>query len=300
MINHVLRDCWSFSRAYLDDIVIFSRSWEEHLIHLQRVLHSLKAAQLTINISKCQFGRSEVHYLGHVIGEGAVKPDPQKLDAVKNYPQPDSKKDVRAFLGLAGYYRRFVPHFATIAEPLTELTRAKYPPKVKWSAKCEEAFCKLKELLVTPPILRVAEPSKPYILQTDASEKGLGAVLSQTTQDGKEHPIAFASRKLLPREKNYSVIEKECLAIVWALQVFYVYLYGQEFCIETDHQPLSWLDRMKNSNQRLTRWALAVQPYRFKMCHRSGSKNGNADGLSRGPLLDEAMDSDCKQPQPLP
>ena len=127
MINHVLRDCWSFSRAYLDDIVIFSRSWEEHLIHLQ-VLHSLKAAQLTINISKCQFGRSEVCYLGHVIGEGAVKPDPQKLDAVKNYPQPHSKKDVRAFLSLAGYYRRFVPHFATITEPLTELTRAKYPP----------------------------------------------------------------------------------------------------------------------------------------------------------------------------
>jgi len=158
-------------------------------------------------------------------------------------------------LGLAGYYRRFVPHFATIAEPLTELTRAKYPPKVKWSAKCEEAFCKLKELLVTPPILRVAEPSKPYILQTDASEKGLGAVLSQTTQDGKEHPIAFASRKLLPREKNYSVIEKECLGIVWALQVFYVYLCGQEFCIKTDHQPLSWLDLMKNSNQHLTRWA---------------------------------------------
>ena len=187
-----------------------------------------------------------------------------------------------------------------MAEPLTELTKAKHPSKIKWNAKSEEAFCKLKELLVTPPILRVAQPSKPYVLQTDASEKGLGAVLSQAAQDGTEHPIAFASRKLLPREVNYSVIEKECLAIVWALQVFNVYLYGQEFCIETDHQPLSWLDRMKNSNQRLTRWALAVQPYCFRMSHRSGSKNGNADGLSRGPLLDAVvMDSDCKQPQPL-
>jgi len=110
--KHKNGDCSSFSRAYLDDIVIFGRSWEEHLIHLHEVLHSLKAAQLTINISKCQFSRSEVHYLGHVIGEEVVKPDPQKLDAVKNYPQPDSTKDVRTFLGLAGYYRRFVPHFA--------------------------------------------------------------------------------------------------------------------------------------------------------------------------------------------
>ena len=153
-----------------------------------------------------------------------------------------------------------------------------------------------------PPILKVVDPTKPCVLQTDASEQGLGAVLSQTTKNGEEYPVAFASRKFLPREKNYSVIEKECLAIVWSLQVFHVYLYGQEFCIETDHQPLSWLERMKNSNQRLTRWALAVQPYRFKMSHRPGSKNGNADGLSRGPLPVgmRTMDSDCKQPQPLP
>ena len=302
LINHVLRDCWSFSRAYIDDIVVFSRSWEEHLVHLGQVLRSLQRAQLTINVSKCQFGRSEVKYLGHVIGGETVKPDPQKLAAVKHYPQPGSKKEVRAFLDLTGYYRHFVPHFATTAEPLTELTKAKHPSKVKWDDGCEKAFCKLKELLLTPPILKVVDPTKPYVLQTDASEQGLGAVLSQTTRNGEEHPVAFASRKFPPREKNYSVIEKECLAIVWSLQVFHVYLYGQEFCIETDHQPLSWLERMKNSNQRLIRWALAVQPYHFKMSHRPGSKNGNADGLSRGPLPVgiRAMDSDCKQPQPLP
>ena len=179
MINHVLRECWSFARAYLDDIVVFSNSWEEHLNHLCQVHECLQKAQLTVNMSKCQFGKSEVHYLGHVIGGGTVKPDPQKLEAVDNYPVPATKKEVRAFLGLSGYYRQFVPHFATIAEPLTELTKAKNPDKVKWSDRCERAFCKLKELLLTPPILKVAEPTKCYVLQTDASEQGLGAVLSQ-------------------------------------------------------------------------------------------------------------------------
>ena len=284
MINHTLRDCWPFARAYIDDIVIFSRSWEEHLVHLQGVFTCLQTAKLTINVSKCQFGRNEVRYLGHVIGGGTVRPDPQKLEAVNNYPKPVSKKEVRAFLGLAGYYRRFVPHFATIAEPLTELTKGKNPDQVKWNERCGEAFRKLKELLSTPPILKVAEPNKQYVLQTDASEQGLGAVLSQIGENGEEHPVAFASRKFLPREKNYSVIEKECLAIVWSLQVFHVYLYGQKFSIETDHQPLPWLGRMKNNNQRLTRWALSIQPYRFEIRHRSESSNGNADGLSRGPL----------------
>ena len=136
-----------------------------------------------------------------------VKPDPQKLNAVRDYPTPTSKKEVRTFLGHAGYYCHFVPHFSTIAEPLTELTKGRNPDKVKWNDKRDTAFSKLKvkELLVMPPVLKVIEPNKPYILQTAASELGLGAVLSQLEESGKEHPVAFASRKLLPRERNYSV-----------------------------------------------------------------------------------------------
>ena len=268
MINYALRNCQEFARAYIDDIVIFSGCWEEHLDHLRKVMTCLQEANLTIKMSKCQFGRSEVHYLGHVIGGGKVKPDPQKLNAVNNYPTPTSKKEVRAFLGLAGYYCRFVPHFSSFVEPLTELTKGRNPDKVRWSDKCENAFSKLKELLVTPPVLKVIEPDKPYILQTDPSELGLGAVLSQLQESGEEHPVAFASRKLLPRQRNYSVIEKECLAIVWSLQVFHVYLFGRKFTIGTNHQPLSWLEKMKNTNQRLTRWTLAVQPYCFEIHHR--------------------------------
>ena len=199
----------------------------------------MQEANLTIQMLKCQFGKGEVHYLGHVIGRGKVKLDPQKLNAVRDYPTPMSKKEVQAFLGLAGYYCCFVPHFSVIAEPLTEPTKGRNPDKVTWNDKWETAFSRLKGLLVTPPVLKVVEPGKPYILQTDACESGLGAVLSQLEEDGEEHPVAFASRKLLPREKNYSVIEKECLAIVWSLQVFYVYLFGQKFTIETNHQPLS-------------------------------------------------------------
>ena len=203
MINHVLQDCWSFARAYIDDIVVFSGSWEEHFDHLHKVLKCLHEANLTIKIAKCQFGRKEVDYLEDLIGGGKVKPDPQTLQAVKDYPTPICKKDVRAFLGLAGYYYCFFLHFSTIAEPLTELTKGRNPDKVRWIGNCEAAFGKLKELLVTPPVLKVIEPDKPYILQTDISELELGAVLRQLGDNGKEHPVAFASRKLLPREKDY-------------------------------------------------------------------------------------------------
>ena len=140
-----------------------------------------------------------------------------------------------------GYYRRFIPQFAEIAAPLTDLTCKGKPQNVEWMEKQESAFQKLKDHLTTMPVLQVADPSRPYILQTDASDRGLGAVLSQADDLGEEYPVSFASRKLLPREANYSTIEKECLAIVWALKVFHVYVYGQSFTVQIDHQPLSWL-----------------------------------------------------------
>ena len=205
-------------------------------------------AGLTIKLKKCRFGGSQVLYLGHLIGGGKLQPDPKKARAVKEYPQPTTKKDVRAFLGLVGYYRRFVPQFAEIAAPLTDLTCKGKAQNVEWVEKHESAFQKLKDHLTTMPVLHVADPSRPYILQTDASDRGLGAVLSQADDLGEEHPVSFASRKLLPQETIYSTIEKECLAVAWALKVFHVYLCGQSFTVQTDHQPLSWLQQMKNAN----------------------------------------------------
>ena len=221
--------------------------------------------------------------MGHVIGGGDVRPDPQKVRAIQEYPTPATKRDVHAFLGLAGYYRQFIPEFSQLAAPLTNLTRKGEPDKIEWTPSCKEAFRMLKAALQEPAVLNVADPSCPLILQIDASDRGLGAVLSQKSVDGIEYPVAYASRKLFPREENYSVIEKECLAIVWALKFFHTYLYGHMFSIESDHQPLTWLQRMKNANGHLMRWALPLQPYHYSLGHRPGSKNGNADGLSRGP-----------------
>ena len=207
----------------------------------------------------------------------------KKIEAVLHYKQPVTKTDVKAFLGLSGYYRKFVPQYASISAPLTELLKKGKPEQVHWNTQCDEAFQTLKRKLSESPVLRMPDFSRPFVVQTDASEVGIGAVLAQTDEKGYEHPIAFASRKLKPREQKYAVIEKECLAIVWALGFFYPYLYGQHFVVETDHQPLKWLQQMKNKNQRLTRWALSLQPFKCDIRHRAGAEHKNADGLSRGP-----------------
>ena len=160
---------------------------------------------------------------------------------------------------------------------------------------------KLKHKLSESPVLRVPDFSRAFIVQTDASEVGIGAVLTQTDENGHEHPIAFASRKLKPREQKYAVIEKECLAIVWALGFFHSYLYGQHFVSETDHQPLKWLQQMKNKNQRLIRWALSLQPFKFDIRHRAGAQHNNADGLSRGPPDTSNLaiqGEECDEPEP--
>lgn len=285
MMDEVLKECQDFAKAYIDDVVIFSNTWEEHLHHLDRVFQCLQKAGLTLKQSKCQFGLSDVYYLGYLIGGGGIQPDPQKVEAVLAYKQPETKSEVSAFLGLTGYYRKFVPSYASKAAPLTELLRKGKPERILWSAACTKAFVTLKECLIKAPILRVPDPNRRFIVQTDASDVGIGAVLSQLEENGEEHPIAYASRKLQPRETKYSAIEKECLAIVWALKYFKYYLYGQAFTIYTDHKPLTWLNTMKNSNQRLTRWILTLQEYRYEIHHRPGTQNKNADGLSRGPPL---------------
>ena len=194
---------------------------------------------------------------------------------------PEDKKQVRSFLGLAGYYRRFIPDFATVAAPLTDLTKSSEPQRVNWTSKCGEAFEKLKAALCSSPVLWSPDFSRSFVLQTDASDVGVGAVLSQRDDEGQDHPISFFSRKLLPRECNYSTIEKECLAIKLSIQAFQVYLIGRPFVIQTDHRALQWLNSMKDSRSRLTRWSLSLQPFEFKVEHRKGHENSNADTLSR-------------------
>ena len=281
LMDRVINGLDDFAAAYLDDLIIYSATWKEHLAQLRVVMERLRAAGLTAKPPKCQLGMSRCTYLGHVVGNGLVCPEPSKIQSVETFPTPANKKQVRRFLGLTGYYRKFIPDYAKIAAPLTDLTRKNKPNQVLWTAECDMAFQELKSILCSSPVLASPDFTRSFILQTDASERGVGAVLSQCDGDGQEHPIAYFSRKLLPREEHYSTIEKECLAIKLGVQAFRVYLLGRPFLIQTDHRALEWLDRLKDNNHRLTRWSLALQPYQFTVTYRAGKANSNADALSR-------------------
>ena len=281
MMDRVIRGLESSVAVYLDDVVIFSETWDDHIQHVREVLKRLREYKLTAKPTKCQFGMHECVYLGHVVGNGQVKPDPEKLSAVKNYLVPKTKKGVRSFLGLTGYYRRFIADYAKLALPLSDLTKKSLPDKVQWTQECENAFGALKQALCNSPILQNPDFGRRFLLQTDASDRGVGAVLSQKDDTEQDRPIAYFSRKLLPRECRYSTVEKECLAIKLGVEAFKVYLLGKEFTIQTDHRALVWLNRLREKNARLTRWSLALQDYKFDVVHRAGTANGNADALSR-------------------
>ena len=281
LMDKLIKGCEGFASAYLDDLVVFSNSWEDHLSQLRMVLDRIKKAGLTVKAGKCQFGTSKCVYLGHMVGSGTVEPELGKLQAVKAFPLPETKRQVRGFLGLTGYYRRFIPDYSSQAAPLTDLTRKSATNTVKWTPQCNQAFEALKQCLCSKPVLRSPDFSKTFVLQTDASDRGVGAVLSQLSDDGEEHPVGYFSRKLLPREERYSTVEKECLAIRLAVEAFKVYLLGRKFVIQTDHRSLEWLERLKEGNPRLCRWSLALQPYEYTVEHRAGTANVNADALSR-------------------
>ncbi len=283
MMDKLLSGYGHFANAYLDDLVIYSASWPEHLQHVRAVFKKLQEAGLTAKPKKCQFGMSQCVYLGHIVGGGRVQVESSKVKAVREFGVPRTKKDVRSFLGMTGYYRKFIPQYSSIASPLTDLTRKTMPTQVEWTPDCAAAFEKLKTLLCSSPVLRTPDFEKDFLVQTDASERGIGAVLSQLDENGADHPVAYFSRKLLPREEKYATVEKECLAVKLGIQAFRVYLLGKPFTVQTDHRALHWLDRMKEHNPRLTRWSLSLQPYQFEMAYRPGSQNGNADGLSRRP-----------------
>lgn len=217
------------------------------------MLQLLQDNGLTVKPRKCQLGMPECVYLGHTVGGGKVRPEFSKIEAVENFQTPMTKKQVRSFLGLTGYYRKFIPNYATIAHSLDW-------PKQE---RLETRVCRIVQE-VEGNYLFIASTTEPrfwIILQTDASDHGVGAVLSQLDEEGKDHPVACFSRKFLPREEKYSTVEKECLGV----QTFRVYLLLRVFTIQSDHRALEWLDRIKENNAQLTRWSLSLQPYQFKV-----------------------------------
>ena len=274
---------WDCCFVYIDDILIASQSFEEHMRHLQLVFERLRQAGLRLKPKKCLFLRERVPYLGFVISKHGIQVDSSKTDKVKNFPTPTDPTSVRSFVGLASYYRRFVPHFAAIAAPLHRLT--KKDVKFEWSEECETAFRQLKSLLTEAPVLvypRFGEGEQ-FLLETDASGIGLGAVLSQKQNDGKYHPVAYASRSLQPNEKNYPISELETLAIVWAVKYFRAYLLGHPCTVLTDHAACVSLLNTPRPSAKLARWAMAIQEMDLVIKHRSGRSNAGADALSRHP-----------------
>ena len=280
LMDNLLHQDKDISQVYIDDIFIFSTTWEEHCNHISTVLGRLKQAGLTANAKKCQWGLTKVEFLGHIVGQGKVSPAELKVKSVSDFKFPETKKAVRQFLGLVGYYRRFIPNFADKSFNLTEATRKTAPDRVAISDVICNEFSFLKQVLCSIPALTLPVPEDEFLLQTDASGVGLGAVLS-VVRNGAELPVAFWSKKLLPRERNYSASELEGLAVVAAVHHFHPYLITHPFTLETDHRALVFLDSAQHRNGRLARWALKLQPYAFTIRYRKGSLNANADALSR-------------------
>lgn len=265
---------------YLDDVLEHTGRWSEHIERLRQFLLRVRAANLALKPSKCFVGYTDLVFLGHKVGQEGVSPSDNLIAKIKQASSPTTKKQLRSFLGLVGYYRAFVPNFAAIAVPLTDLTKKGSPNILVWTDVHEHAFQSLKQCVCKSPVLRLPDIRKPFILQTDASNVGIGAILLQEEGEVK-HPVAFASKKLLPREQNYSTIEREALAIVWGVQKFQNYLMGVNFFLETDHHPLQYLHQAKFRNSRIMRWSLILQPYRFTVRAIKGSENVGADFLSR-------------------
>ena len=271
---------WKICLIYIDDIIVFSKTFEEHLSRLSLVFDRLREASLKLKPKKCFFARSSVNFLGFLVSSSGVSPDPEKLESVRSFPTPTSVKGVQSFLGLCNYYRRFVEGFAKIASPLNHLTRKNVV--FEWSSDCEAAFQILKSRLCSPPILAYPDFSQPFHLYTDASQSALGYILGQVV-DGKEHVIAYGGRELSLQETRYSTTEREALAVIDGIKRYQPYLFGRKFFVHTDHGSLSWLMKVKDPTGRLARWALQLQQYDFDVLHRPGSSNGNADALSRRP-----------------
>nr|CAH7755991.1 unnamed protein product [Callosobruchus chinensis] len=265
--------------VYLDDIIIFSTSLQEHITRLKEVFERLRQSNFKIQLDKSEFLKKEVAYLGHIVTPDGVKPNPDKIRAIQNFTIPKTTKQIKGFLGLLGYYRKFIKDFAKITKPLTNRLKknAIINPKDSDYIECFE-LC--KNLLMNQPLLQYPDWEKPFIVTTDSSNYALGAVLSQG-KIGADLPIAYTSRTLNDSEINYSTTEKELLAVVWAVKYFRPYIYGRKFTIVTDHKPLQWLFSVKDPSSKLLRWRLKLEEHDFDIVYKKGTLNKNADFLSR-------------------
>lgn len=266
--------------VYMDDIIVYSTSLQEHCQNLNKVFEALRNNNLKVQVDKSEFLKKEVSFLGHIVSNEGVRPNPDKIEVIQKWPIPKTEKDIKAFLGTLGYYRKFIKDFSLITKPLTQCLRK--GEEIQHTPKFIESFKKCKQILTSSSVLQYPDFNKPFILTTDASKYAIGAVLSQGPI-GRDRPIAFASRTLNKSEENYSTIEKELLAIYWATKHFRPYLFGTKFVLFTDHKPLTCAVNLKDPSSKIARWMIALLDYTYDIHYRSGKQNVVADGLSRIP-----------------
>ena len=282
LMNRVLCDVnWVECLVYIDDTVVIGRTFEQHLSNLGTVLSRLRQAGLKLQPAKCKLCQKVVRFLGHVISENGIATDPEKTAVIATWPVPESKKNIQQFLGLANYYRRFIKDFGTTAKPLQRLLEKNIA--FEWTQQCQGAFDHLRKCLMTTPILAFPDHSRHFMLDTDASDTGIGAILSQVQDDGGEAVMAYASRSLSQQEQRYCVTRRELLAVVEFIHHFRHYLLGVHFTLRTDHGSLVWIQNFKEPEGQLARWLERLQEYTFTVVHRPGNQHTNVDALSRVP-----------------
>ena len=300
LMSQVMRGLhWKRCLVYIDDILVFGHDFESALQSLELVLIRVAEYGLQLISTKCNLFRSSVPFLGHIVGRAGLECDPNKVSAVANWIPPSTIKGVREFLGFTGYYRRFVPDYSTVAQPLVRLLGKDC--KFKWTDACQDAFRALRALLIKAPVLAFPKEDLPYIVDTDASDYGIGGVLSQCIE-GTEHVIAYYSKSLNPAQQKYCTTRRKLLAVVATLDHFKGYVWGPKFVVRTDHAALVWLKNLKNIQGMLARWLAKLQQFHFEIIHRPGAQHGNADGLSRCPQCDRGacapnINSDPSDPE---
>jgi len=282
-LEQILKPVQKFTASYVDDMSVYSLAWKEHMEHLEKFLHAIKMSGFTLNLKKCTFALPEVKFVGQIIGSGYRRADSVKIQTMLDMAVPTDKKQVRQVLGFFSYFRDYIPNFSHIAEALTALTRKGKPEKILWGQSEQEAFDQLKDALAhaanTP--LAIMDYNKPYNLYVDASGYAAACVLTQDIGDQQDRPVAFASVKLNPTQRNWSTVEKEAFASIWALRKYQRWLFHSKVTVFSDHNPLTFLTQASSQSSKLMRWALALQEFDVTFKYKEGKHNTAADCLSR-------------------
>ena len=281
VMNEILEPVKNCAKAFIDDVAVHSQSFEEHLMHLKSVFLHIRDSGIKLKISKCKFAQNRVKYLGHIVGGNTHSPDPGKIEAITQLLFPDTKKQMKSFIGLISYYRAYIPNLAETIKSLTDMTKKSHTIKLQPGAEELLAFETSKKQLISYPVLRCPDFTKPFIVESDASNVAIAGCLVQNFEDGL-HPIAYTSCKLTPTQRNWSVIEREAFAIIHSLKKFDSFILGRPIYIITDHNPLIFITEVNPDNAKLVRWRLSLARYHVvSITHKKGSENSNVDALSR-------------------